>query len=346
MSFNGRREQRPANGRNGPLATGGKGALAGSLVDGDFLMRRLVARGGESLVYLARQQSVADREVALKVVDPALWRLLQRGREAPENPYAREVRITSMVHHIAFAEVFRAGTLPDGRPYVAMEYVAGPTLGESVARHGVFSLDAAAALVLQLTDALHALHRRNVLFRDLKPEHVIIAPWTMAPFRVRLLDLGHALPSYQTDSAVRHGAGEPMGTPGYMAPEAARGAAMDERSDLFAMALLVYEALTGRRAVDVADRRADTLVAYTLSNEPIPAKPLDELRPDLPPAIHKLMQQTLDRNPRKRPDSALQFRERFLAALADSDAAAGETRGFVARVRALWGGRKHPGQTQ
>ncbi len=307
--------------------------LCGTLIDGDFLVRRLFAQGSESRVYLARQKSVGDRDVVVKVIDPVVWRLLKQPGKDPENPYLREARLTAILTHSSLAQIFRTGELDDGRPYLAMEYVKGLTIGAFVRKHGNLDIPQAASLVHQLTDALDCLHKNDVLFRDLKPEHVLLEPWTLAPFRVRLLDLGHAQVTYQSDSPTRHGHAEPLGTPGYMSPEAAEGRAHDERSDVFSLAALVYEALAGQPALNIPNRHPEALIEYVLSDGPLPTTPLSELRPQLPSQLDAVIARAMERNPRKRPDTALDFCNEFLAALDLGAPRVRPRRGLLARIR-------------
>jgi eukaryotic-like serine/threonine-protein kinase len=303
------------NNPTGATANGGADPLVGSVVGGDFLIRRVLARGGESVAYLALQESVGRREVVVKTPDEVSWRLLSRDRRREANPYHKEIRVTAMVRHPALPQFYSAGQLPDGRPWIAMEYIVGTTLSEQL-RSGPLPLPLTVTCADELLSVLRTLHAASILYRDLKPNHLLLQLLADDDVRLRLLDLGHAQSTYQSDLPIRLGTGEPIGSPGYLSPELAEGRPADERSDLFSAALLVYEMLTGIPAIHLEDPRPDHLIAYVRSEQqPLPTHPLRTVRPELPEDLERILLRALDRRSRNRPETARAFRAELLPAL-------------------------------
>jgi len=313
-----------ANGSNG-VGGAAADALLGFAVADEYVVRKVLARGSESIAYLADQPSLGGRRVVVKVLDELFWRLISREKRREANPYLKEIRVATMLRHPAFAHLHGTGTLEDGRPWMAMEYVEGQTLGEHL-RQGPLPLPTVAAVAAELLSALRALHGASVIHRDLKPDHVILQPIAADELRPRILDLGHAQSTYQTDLQTRLGSGEPIGTPGYLSPELAEGKPADERSDLFTAALLVYEMLAGVPAIHIEDGRPENLIAYVRSEAPLPTHALRTVRPDAPQELERVLARALDRRARNRFETAIAFRDALLPLL-DGLSAGGRTSG-------------------
>lgn len=338
-----RTNQKAGNGTsgNGTGSNGSVDALVGTVVGDEYLLRKALARGSESVAYLAEQPGMGRRQVVVKVLDELFWRLVKRENRREANPYLKEIRVATMLRHPAFAHLHATGTLPDGRPWLAMEYVEGQTLGEHL-RQGALPLPVVSAVTAELLSALRALHTANILHRDLKPDHVILQPVAEDEVRPRILDLGHAQSTYQTDLATRLGSGEPIGTPGYLSPELAEGRPADERSDLFTVALLVYEMLAGVPAIHIEDGRPENLIAYVRSEAPLPTHPLRSVRPELPEELERTLARALDRRSRSRFETALALRDALLPqldALAAGARSNGSGPGMLGRLKRAFGGR-------
>lgn len=327
-----RTNQRGSNGSGGT-----PDALVGTVLQDEFHLRRVLARGSESIAYLAEQQSMGRRQVVVKVLDELFWRLVSRDRHREANPYHKEIRVATMLHHPAFAQLYAAGALPDGRPWMALEYITGRTLAEHL-RDGALPLPLVALASGELLSALRTLHTANVVHRDLKPEHLILQPVADDDLRLRILDLGHAQSTYQSDLPTRLGTGEPIGSPGYLSPELAEGRASDERSDIFTAALLVYEMLAGVPAIHIEDARPENLVAYVKSEAPLPTHPLRTVQPELPEELERVLGRALDRRPRNRFETAQAFRDALLPQLrAAVDGSAPNSDGVFRRIRRAFG---------
>ena len=198
---------------------------------------RFIGRGGMGAVYEAEQDN-PRRLVALKVIRPGLASrdLLKR--------FDREAHLLGRLHHPGIAQVYAAGRADDGQPFFAMELVAGPPLTEYANRH---RLDTAARLELlaRVCDAVQHAHDQGVIHRDLKPPNILVD----AAGQPKVLDFGVAR---ATDADLRATTatevGQVIGTLAYMSPEQAAGdpAALDPRSDVYALGVVLFELLAGR----------------------------------------------------------------------------------------------------
>ena len=209
---------------------------------GPYRVERRVGRGGMGDVYRAhRADGLFDRTVALKVV--------RRGAdtEAVLRRFAAERRILGGLQHPGIAALLGAGTVDDGRPWIAMEFVEGTPLNEAVAE---LDLEAIVALMADVAEAVHAAHRNLVVHRDLKPSNVLVSRDAEGRPRAKLLDFGIAKlldPDAEADLTVADGH-RPM-TRAYAAPEQVTGADITTATDVYALGVLTYEALAGRRPV-------------------------------------------------------------------------------------------------
>src|SRR3984885_14156521 len=208
---------------------------------GPYELLRPLGAGGMAEVWLARRADGAfRREVALK-----LPRQMQQSEQLTQR-FALECDILASLEHALIARLYDAGIAEDGRPYLAMEYVRGEgltTWGDR--QHLVVS--ARVELFLQILEAVQFAHSKRIIHRDLKPSNVLVTD----SGQVRLLDFGVAklLAGEQTDPA----AGQLTGlygralTPDYASPELLRGDAVDERSDVYSLGMLLFELLSGGR---------------------------------------------------------------------------------------------------
>jgi len=204
--------------------------IAGAKV-GAFTVERLVGRGGMGEVYLAHR-SDADfaQKVALKLIRPeAAGRL---------SHFENERRILAGLEHPGIARLIDGGLTPDGRPYMAMEFVEGKDL-IAYAKENALSLDKRLQLFQQICEAVDFAHRNLVVHRDLKPANILVD----SDGRARLLDFGIAKLADDGDGAMT----QAMLTPEYAAPEQLEGGAITTATDVFALGVVLYELLVGAR---------------------------------------------------------------------------------------------------
>ncbi|MDX2000374.1 MAG: serine/threonine-protein kinase [Thermoanaerobaculia bacterium] len=191
-----------------------------------YAVEGLLGRGGMASVYRAFDRQL-ERPVALKVLDGAF-----------AEPYLQEARAQARVRHDNVLEVYEAGEL-EGRPYIAMRFVAGPSLLELKR----LPLEPKLRLLAQVAEGLHAAHRAGLLHRDVKPSNILVERLPDGDLRPYVADFGIALALEASDS----GAAPLAGTPGYMAPEQLRGdGPVDRRADVYGLGATACELLTGR----------------------------------------------------------------------------------------------------
>jgi serine/threonine protein kinase/Tfp pilus assembly protein PilF len=223
---------------------------------GPYELIRPLGAGGMAEVWLARRADGAfRREVALK-----LPRQMQH-REQLTQRFALECDILASLEHALIARLYDAGIAENGRPYLAMEYVRGEVLTTWCDRQRLV-VSARVELFLQILDAVQFAHSKRIIHRDLKPSNVLVTD----SGQVRLLDFGVAklLAGEQTDPAV----GQLTGvygralTPDYASPELLRGDAVDVRSDIYSLGMLLYELLSGARAYQLKAAAAVGLLGH------------------------------------------------------------------------------------
>ncbi len=269
---------------------------------GGYRIVSLLGVGGMGEVYRAHDPRL-DREVAIKVLPGEMNANPERVAR-----FQREARALATLQHPNVASIYGFEEDDQDR-FLVMELVEGQDLSERL-NAGPIPVDEAVALALQLTDGLAAAHEQGVIHRDLKPANIKITP----AGELKILDFGLARaymgdPDSTTDmfssptiTAAMTQAGVILGTAAYMSPEQARGEAVDQRADLWAFGVILFEMLTGRRFF-AGDTVSDTLAAVLRAD-------LDwDLLPDDTPAnVRRLLRRCLARNPKERLRSAADAR--------------------------------------
>jgi serine/threonine-protein kinase len=262
-----------------------------------------IGRGGMGVVYKAEDTKL-DRTVALKFLPPqALITEDDRAR------FYREARAAAALHHPNIATVFEidevtlstdsgiptsggisSGMAPGARPttpLIAMEYIEGETLAESVSR-GPLPLEDAISIASQIADGLNAAHEKDIVHRDVKCGNVMITKKGVA----KILDFGLAKTTASTRLTQM---GSTLGTAAYMSPEQARGEEVDDRSDIWSLGVILYEMVTGRMPFPGDYEQA---VVYGILNAA--PEPLTALRTGVPMELERIVEKCLDKDARKR----------------------------------------------
>ncbi len=256
--------------------------VAGRLLGDRFELLDVLGRGGMGVVYKARDRQLGDL-VALKMLRPEV-----RGDAAWLERLKDELRLARRVTHPNVLRTFDFGEV-DGAPFISMEYVPGLTLRDLLARSGRLPLSAGLHLARQLCRGLEAAHAKGVLHRDIKPENVLIEPSGSA----KLMDFGIARPT--TRPTGRTEPGSIVGTPDYLSPEQVADQEPDERSDLYAVGLVLYEMFTA--TLPFSGEGPVGRMATRLHVDPIP--PTTRWA-EMPAALEQLILRCLARNPRER----------------------------------------------
>jgi len=256
----------------------------GAMLAGRYRIVGLIGRGGMGEVYRADDLTLGQR-VALKFLPEEVGR--DPGRLSR---FFNEVRSARLVTHPNVCRVHDVG-LMEGHHFISMEYVDGEDLATLLRRIGRLPRDKAVEIARQLCAGLAAAHEQGILHRDLKPANVMID----GRGRVRIADFGLA---GLADGIVGDEIG--AGTPGYMAPEQTSGREVTVRSDIYALGLVLYETFTGRRAFP-ARSMAELARLQETSFPPSPATLVE----GLDPAVERVILRCLEKDPAKRPRSAL-----------------------------------------
>jgi len=253
---------------------------------GEYEIRRLIAVGGMGIVYLARQ-SALERDVALKVLRTAF--AIQPGFV---QRFRHEASSAASLDHPNIVKIFGVGE-ERGVHFFAMEFVEGESLKHLIRRRGALPAGEAVAIVLKVADALECAAEHSLVHRDLKPENILVT----LKQRVKVTDFGLA-----KSLAVESGLSDPgkiLGTVHYMAPEQALGRPVDGRSDLYSLGAVCFEMLAGRPPFSGDHPSA---ILYQHIHEAPPA--LETLNRSLPPAVARLVERLLAKDPEDRPASA------------------------------------------
>jgi eukaryotic-like serine/threonine-protein kinase len=263
-------------------------APIGQLLDGRYLVESHVARGGMATVYLARDVRL-ERTVALKIAHPEL----ARDREFVDR-FIGEARAVARLSSPNVVAVFDQGSTGDLN-YIAMEYVPGPTLRELLVARGTLSPREALDIIERVLAGLAAAHDAGIVHRDVKPENVLLGNGTS----VKVADFGLA----RAESGIRHTrSGLLIGTAAYLAPEQVTSNAADQRTDVYAAGVMLFELLTGQQP---HTGETPLAVAYQHVNSVVPAP--SSVNPNLPPALDALVALATSRDPELRPADARHY---------------------------------------
>jgi serine/threonine-protein kinase len=268
--------------------------LLGQTLGGRYLTTALLAEGSVASLYEARHLATG-RAAVIKALHP----MLARDPDAVR-ALGREARAAGLVAHPNVCAVFDAGVTTAGGPYFVMERLRGETLADRLERDGAMPIDDAVGVVRQVLGALGAAHERGVVHCDVKPENMFLVERAgLGPF-VKLLDFGLSTVDREPPPA----AGAIFGSPTYMAPEQTAGDPLDERADLYAVGVVLFQCLTGGCPFAAANYHA---LAYRIATETPP--PLRARRPEASEALEEVVAKALAKDRARRFQSARAFLE-------------------------------------
>jgi len=269
----------------------------GDLVAERFVVERLAGSGGMGSVFRARDRHEGG-SAALKV--------LHEGVSTEDERFVREARILAELRHPGIVRYLAHGVTLAGERWLALEWLEGEDLHQRLSREPLTTQDSV-MLVRRAAEALAVAHARGIIHRDIKPSNLFLPRGETSDSgdsgvgRLKLLDFGIARLDRSTHAATRTGA--LLGTPGYMAPEQARGERdLDARADLFALGCVLFECLTGRPPF-VGDNPMVVMAKILVEDAPRAR----ELRPELSPALDDLVARVLSKKREDRPPDAATF---------------------------------------
>ncbi|MCA1665252.1 MAG: serine/threonine protein kinase, partial [Myxococcales bacterium] len=284
-------------------ATAPDGNIGRRLID-QYVLLDKIGEGGMGAVYLADQPTMG-RSAVVKLLHPSLSRDPQVAAR-----FNLEARAAAALNHPHIVTVYNYGALDDGVLFLAMEHLEGRNLERSIEESGRLSARRAVHVAVQICEALGEAHARGVVHRDLKPSNVMLVTRGRDDEFVKVLDFGIA----KVRGVALSDSGTVFGTPEYMSPEQLRGRALDGRSDLYALGVVLFEMLTGRLPF-ACDTPEQWMTAHLERTPPT----VSESAPDaeLPRELEALVARLLAKDPATRPATAEELAERLAAAVAD-----------------------------
>ena len=282
--------------------------LCGQVLEGKYRIEDVIGRGGMGTVFRATHVHLR-KKVAIKVLAHG-----HRDGSEAERRFLREARITGGLGHPNIVEVFDLGSLGDGTPFLVMELLEGETLGDRLDLVGAISFEEVIHIAEQVLTGLEAAHKRGVIHRDLKPDNIFLGNNARGgPPVVKILDFGISKDLGDEGHQSLTMTGAIVGTPYYLSPEQARGGKdYDHRIDIWAVGVLMYEALTGALPF-YAHKNYHALVHKILNERP---KPVSAYRKLTPPALEAVVATALARERDERFADAGEMLEALQAAKA------------------------------
>ncbi len=273
-----------------------------AILDGQFEIIQKIGTGGMGSVYKASQPAM-NRMVAIKILHPKLI-----GRKDLTSRFRREARAMSQLTHPNTTKVFMYGELPeDGSLFIVMEYLEGKNLNQTVRKGGPLSVERAIPILVSVCGALHEAHGLGIVHRDMKPENIFLCEQGGLKDFPKVLDFGLAK---VTERQMRPGSvvltqeGMVFGTPEFMSPEQAQGRQLDARSDIYSLAVILYEVLTGKLPF-VAKTPMEHIQKHVMEPPILLNARVEGLR--FPEGLEAVIAKALEKNPAHRYQTAAEF---------------------------------------
>jgi eukaryotic-like serine/threonine-protein kinase len=299
---------------------------SGEVLAGKYRVDRILGVGGMGVVVAATHLQL-HQQVALKFMLPEALRI-----PSFVERFAREARAAARLKSDHVARVLDVGTLESGSPYMVMEYLEGSDLGTVIETRGALPIEAAVDCVLQACDAVAEAHSIGIVHRDLKPRNLFLTQRNDGRALVKVLDFGIAKHKAQGGDLSLTKTTDVMGSPNYMSPEQLRASrAVDDRSDIWALGVILYELLTG--LLPFAAESVTQLIAMVLTDHP---RPIRGVRFDVPEELARIIERCLEKDPAARFASVAEL------ALALAPFAPADTRDLAIRIARIKSGSRPP----
>jgi serine/threonine-protein kinase len=279
------------------------------ILNGQFQILQKIGSGGMGSVYKALQPAM-NRMVAVKILHPKL-----ANRKDLVSRFRREARAMSHLTHPNTVKVYLYGELEDGSLYIVMEYLDGKNLNQTVRSEGPMTLQRGLPILIQASNALEEAHRAGIIHRDLKPENIFLSQQGGMKDYAKVLDFGLAK---VTEREMRPGSiiltqeGMVFGTPEFMSPEQAQGKPLTPASDIYSLAVILYEVLTGKLPFDA--KNPMEFIQLHVTAKP---KPINERVPGktFPPILWTVLEKALAKKSEERYQSGGEFAHALQAVL-------------------------------
>ncbi len=294
----------------------GEHPLIGALINDRYVVDSVIGKGSSGIVYKATRL-LMGREVAVKVLHSYL------GAEVGAlDRFLREARAASRLRHPHIINIWESGVTDDAQPYFVMDYLEGMTLADLVKQKGYLHAGRAMPIITQICEALGEAHRQNIIHRDIKPENIVLETNegdNNFDDYVKVLDFGIADAPSGTPGVPKQKTA--AGSPAYMSPEQCQGFELDQRSDIYSLAIVIFEMLTGMRPF-----AADDVMKLFYMHVSQPPPTLSSMRSDLrfPMQVELAVAKALAKNPDNRQQSIKEFQKELEDAFASSDMGAGK----------------------
>jgi serine/threonine-protein kinase len=284
-----------------PLSTKEMDLLVGSVVAGKYEIVSLIGKGGMSVVYKARNLEV-NSTVAVKMLKKELIsdkELLAR--------FQQEAKAAQSLTHSNIISVHEFGVMPNGQPYLVMDYLKGELLADAIEQNGRLPLKRCLPIFIKACEALAHCHQHNIIHRDIKPGNIMLVETANDTDVVKLFDFGfcklaktQGRPAQQLTQT-----GDVLGTPLYMSPEQSRGKNLDSRSDIYSLGCVMYEAITGKAPL-VGSNVLETMQKQ-INERP---ESITSARPDLyiPDELTEILFKAMEKEPEKRYQSMAELK--------------------------------------
>jgi serine/threonine-protein kinase len=268
--------------------------LIGTVLSGSYEILSVLGQGGMGVVYKARH-NLMERIVAIKMLQAQLITDSMSVKR-----FQHESKAAGAIKHPNVISIFDFGISPTGQPYIVMDYLEGTPLSDEIKKEGQIGVERTIKIMAQACDALEHAHKQGVIHRDLKPSNIVLINFDGDKDFVKVVDFGVAKLLTGTESQKLTQVGEVCGSPVYMSPEQCKGMDLDNRSDIYSMGIVVYEALTGRLPI-----LGKTMVETMFEHVSSPPKPIAEARPDLyiPERLEAVIMKALSKDPKDRHES-------------------------------------------
>ncbi len=273
--------------------------IVGKIFAGKYKIDSLLGEGGMARVYKATHQDI-EKPVVIKLMHP---HLSAKEKETSLKRFELEIKVSAKLNHPNLVTVFDGGVL-NNRPYLVMEYIHGQSLRQFSTKYGALPVDEAITIVMQICAGLQEAHEQGIIHRDLKPENIMMREQADRPDWVKIVDFGIAHLKQSGNKLTATGVA--VGTVDYMSPEYLSDKPIDQRADVYAVGIILFELLTSKCPFE--SESCEAVMAKHLWTTPMPPS---SMRKDLAPGcpLDRIVERALEKEPDGRFQSTADMRK-------------------------------------